>query len=81
MNRNKIIMATWNVRSMLQPGKMQEIANEIQKFQIDIVTLQEIHWTGQGRIDKHDYTLVYSRSEKRTGQSGTGFMIGKAIRI
>jgi hypothetical protein len=33
-----------NVRSMLQPGKMQEIANEIQKFQIDIVTLQAIHW-------------------------------------
>jgi hypothetical protein len=32
-NRNKIIMVKWNVRSMLEAGKIQEIANEIQKFQ------------------------------------------------
>jgi hypothetical protein len=39
-NRNKIIMATWNVRSMLQPGKMQEIANddkEERKTQVGMV--------------------------------------------
>jgi hypothetical protein len=38
---------------------MQEIANEIQKFQIGMVALQKIRWTGQGRIDKGDYTLIY----------------------
>jgi hypothetical protein len=43
---------------MLQAGKMQEIAYEIQKFWRDILALQEIRWTGQGRIEKHDYTLV-----------------------
>jgi hypothetical protein len=56
----------WNVRSMLQPGKMREIANEIQKFQIGIVAFQEIRSIGQGRIDKCDYTLIYSGSGKRT---------------
>jgi hypothetical protein len=40
-------MAMWNVKSVLQPGKMQGTANKIQKFQIGIVMLQEICWTGQ----------------------------------
>jgi len=34
----------------------------------------------QGRIDKPDYTLLYSGSEEKTGQLGTGFMMNKAMK-
>jgi hypothetical protein len=37
-----IQIATWNVRTMLQPGKMNEIRLEIMKFGISVVVLQEI---------------------------------------
>jgi hypothetical protein len=30
------IMATWNVRTMLIPGKMQEISKETMKYKMDI---------------------------------------------
>jgi hypothetical protein len=48
---------------MLQPGKM----NEILKFNISFVALQEIRWHGQGQINKMDYTLFYSGPKSRTG--------------
>ena len=40
-------VGTWNVKTMLQAGKIQEIAEELKKSQIKIVALQEIRWKGK----------------------------------
>ena len=72
-------MATWNVQTMLQVGKLSEIADEFRKYKLHVLALQEIRWPGSGRIDKKDFTVMFSGAE--TGrQRGTGFMISKEVR-
>lgn len=80
LRKMDIQMATWNVRTMLQPGKMQEIVKEIMKYGLDLVAIQEIRWNGQGRLDKKEFSMFYSGPEKRTGLFGTGFIVNAKTR-
>ena len=38
----EITLATWNVQTMLKPGRMKEIMGEIGKVRVDVVAVQEI---------------------------------------
>jgi len=68
---------TWNVRTLLQAGNMNAIAEEAKKYKIDAVTLQEIHWKGKGTIRKSKFTMYYSGNEDRQGNRGVGFIVSK----
>jgi len=46
-----LTFGTWKVQTMLQPGKMMEIADEVLKLEIDLVAVQEIRWQGHGEIN------------------------------
>jgi exonuclease III len=65
---------------MLQPRKMQEVVQEMARYKIDIMALQEIRWQGTARIDKLEFTIIDNGPQKRTGQLGTGFMITRKMK-
>jgi endonuclease/exonuclease/phosphatase family metal-dependent hydrolase len=44
------------------------------------MAFQEIWWQGTGRIDKPEFTIIYSGSQERTGQLGTGFIITRKMK-
>lgn len=78
-NTSKLNIGTWNVTALLKPGKMQELVEQITQTKLDIIALQEIRWSGNGIINKKDFTLYYSGSDKRKGQPGTGFLVLKKL--
>ena len=75
MKTTEFNIVTQNVRSMLQAGKMEEIADELKKYNIQITALQEVRWPHDGWIKKKNYTLLYSGLKTSKGQHGTGFLI------
>jgi exonuclease III len=68
----------WNVRTMIQSGKVAEIADELLKYNSDITALQEIRWKVYGRIKKPRYILLYSGAETQ-GEHGVGFIIKRSL--
>jgi len=41
--------------TMLKPGKMSEIAEQMLRTQLQIIAMQEIRWKGRGQIKKNLY--------------------------
>ena len=58
---NMVKFGTWNVRTMLQAGVMNCLADEIKRYEIDVVDLQEVRWKGKGEIRKPNFTLYLFR--------------------
>ena len=58
LRKNMIYIGTWNVMTMLKRGKMNEIADEMLKMQLQVIALQELRWKGEGQINKSTYTLL-----------------------
>jgi len=46
-----IYIGTWNVMTLLKTGKMNEIADEMSKMQLQVIALQELRWKGAGQIN------------------------------
>jgi len=65
--------------TLLKPGKLQEMVEEIAKTQIQILALQEVRCPGKGQINKKDYLFYYSGTKENTGQASTGFFLMKKI--
>ena len=58
-NKNKKIarkIGTWNVRTLLQPGKLASVTKEMERVQIDILGLAETRWRNSGTKQYGDYT-------------------------
>jgi exonuclease III len=48
---------TWNVRTLLQAGNMNAIAEELERYKMDVAALQEIRWKGKGISRKSKYSM------------------------
>ena len=79
MNRIKkdLRIGTWNVRTLYQTGALQVAVRETEKYELDILAIQEVRWENQDSIRQGKYTFYYGGTQSH--DFGTGFLIKNSI--
>ena len=50
-------IGTWNVRTLNQGGKLENLKTEMQKNEVSVLGVSEVRWKGQGEIRSGDFTV------------------------
>jgi len=80
-------MATWNARSLFQPGKMANVLQEMNRMSIDVMGISETFWEREGEFmtsipgSNEKFRVIYSGGLKR--RRGVGMIlrenVGKSV--
>jgi exonuclease III len=69
---------TWNVRSMSRAGSLRAIAEEISKYNLNLVGVQEVRWDGVAQNQQANINFFYGKGNE-SHELGTGFFTHKRI--
>ena len=76
-NDSNFVYITWNVRTLNQGGKLENLKTEMQKNDVSVLGVSEVRWKGQGEIRIGDYTVYYSGGER--AESGVEIVVHKSL--
>lgn len=71
-------MGTWNILSLNRPAALRRVTDEMKKYKLSILALQEMRWKGCDVMDVKEHTVFYSCGDRCL--FGTGFIVEKRIR-
>ena len=73
-------IGTWNVRTLYQNGKSQQVAEEMDRYQLEILGLSEVRWNTSGMTTlTTGHTINYPGNSDANDihDKGVGFMLTK----
>ena len=71
----KVTIGTWNVRTMHQSGKLENILQEMKRMEVNILGVAEMRWTGAGEANSEGYKILYSGGQHH--ERGVGVIIDR----
>ena len=75
--KNTIHLGIWNVRSMTEAITTAQVLKEMQRYHLEILGISECRWTGTGRYQASNGTVILYSSKEASHISGTALIISK----
>ena len=72
--KKRLKIGTWNVRTLYQVGKLDNLIIEMKRMKVDILGISEVRWTGSGILKKDGCQLIYS-GKKDVHENGVGILL------
>ncbi|XP_072037645.1 uncharacterized protein [Amphiura filiformis] len=73
-DRRYLNIATWNVRTMNDCGKLDQVHMEAERLSLDVLGLAETRWTSSGQVNTNGWMLYYVGNDN-VHQRGVGFLV------
>ncbi|GFO43306.1 craniofacial development protein 2-like protein [Plakobranchus ocellatus] len=75
--KDKLNIATWNIRTLLQKGKLENIKQEMKRMKLNILGLSEVRWKGAGKITSGGHEIIYSGGTE--SEKGVGIIVDQTV--
>ncbi len=70
-------IGTWNVRTMLRPGKLINVIEEMKRAKLDILGLSEVRWKEGGDFNSENVRVIYAGGQE--SQRGVAILISQKM--
>ena len=71
----QLLVGTWNVRTMNQAGKLENVKEEMKRNGLRVLGLCEVRWKGGGDFESDGYRVIYSGGNE--SQRGVAVVLDK----
>ena len=65
--RQQLTVGTWNVRTLREIGKLQQLRIEIKRYQCNILGLAKVTWIGSGEMNGGEFIWSGEDDERNRG--------------
>lgn len=72
---NPTKIGTWNARTLLKPGRFEELKQQMKLNQLDILGVCETRWGDNGDFWSDDFRMIHSGDKQ--GKNGVGILLNK----
>ena len=72
-NRNTTRVKTWNVQTLCQIGKLENVKQEMIQLNINILSINETRWQSNGDFMIDNFKMIYAGGDKN--EKGVGLLL------